>query len=530
LLGLGFFIWRLVQKRIVPSQIAPANALFYAEVPHLQQTIKRLPDTAIFQILNEPTVQRFIRQPLTKVPANLKSAFDSFERLRCEGLFVCVAGTEPEDWLVGIRTSLDRPSARTEAGALIHQLLHGSVRDLNGGRSPNGEMVSELSMMFAGDWLLLGSNERTVREAAQNAESGKGGIQSDAVFIQCQKKVTADYDFLSFVRGNPTFDMFRGRPWSLPKDERNGEIQAILSTTAIDGAKLRDMIFTERQVPSATEPLEERGLDMSSPKSVAFLTSRVGLSELWQVTDRYTRFSQIAETVHDYLDQARSFGINPEELDTLISAATVLIDRNSTSDAVTASVSFRVNDPNRFRGLIDQIVEKKFPDTCTRVQVGGAPVYVIREKTNTNVVFGLVGHELLVAWNTTTFSELVQRLQVKENGLIKSEEYRSASKLVSPPTDLYLYVDTKTAFERSYDAVRPILVFGAALVPTLSEYIDSNSLPETSEISRHLTPIILSRHRVPDGIIDESVGPVTAYQALAFVLGTGIALSVLQHD
>jgi hypothetical protein len=78
--------------------------------------------------------------------------------------------------------------------------------------------------------------------------------------------------------------------------------------------------------------------------------------------------------------------------------------------------------------------------------------------------------------------------------------------------------------------VRPILVFGAALVPTLSEYIDSNSLPETSEISRHLTPIILSRHRVPDGIIDESVGPVTAYQALAFVLGTGIALSVLQHD
>jgi hypothetical protein len=530
LCGFGFFIWRLAQKRIVASQIAPLNSLFFAEAPHLQQTIKRLPDTAICKILNEPTVQRFIKQPLSRVPARLRTAFDSFERLRCEGIFLCVAGAEWKDWLVGIRTSLDKPTARKEAAALVDQLLHAVVRELNEGGSQNSGSINDWSMIFVGDWLLVGRNERTVREAAQNAESGKGGIRSDAVFARCQKKVSADYDFLSFVRGGPTLDLFRGRAWVFPKDERNGDIQAILSTTAIDGAKFRDVIFTERQIPSAPEPLEERGLDMSSPRSVAFLTSRVGLSELWQITDRYARFSQVAETVHDYLDEARSFGIDPRQLDDLISAATILIDRTQPTGALTASLSFRVNDPSRFERLIDQVIAKKFPDTCTRIQLDGVPAFVIKEKVDSDIVFGLVGRELLISWNTKTFAELVQRLQVAENGLQKSEDYRNTSKLISTPTDLYLYVDTKTAFERSYNAVKPMLVFGAAFVPMLSDYIDSSSLPETSEISRHLTPIILSRHRVPDGIVDESVGPVTAYQALAFVLGTGFALGVLQHN
>jgi hypothetical protein len=530
LLGLGFFVWRVTQKKIAGSQIAPEHSLFYAEVPNLPETLRRWPDTAISQIFNEPSVQRFAKLPLSKIPPTFQKTWSSLERLRCSGLFVCVADSDRESWIVGVRTPVDRSVVRDELNTLARNLFGTDLQVINPSVGQNPAVRGGLLMALAQDWILLGRNSQTLLEAVHNAEAGTGGIQVDPLFQECRGKAIAGYDFLSFIRGGPSFDISKGRAWALPRDERNGDIKAILSTTTIDGAKFRDMVFTCRQVPPASGLLEERGLDMSSPRTVAFLTSRVGLSELWQITDQFARFSQIAETMHGYLDQARSFGIDPQNLDALISAATIVVDRDSATDAVSASFSFRVNDPDKFKPLIDEIVARKFPDSCEPIQVGGVPAYVIKGNATSDVVFGLTGHEFLITWNAATFAELLQRLQTKENGLEKNENYRSASKLVSQPTDLFMYVDTKTAFERCYDAVRPMLVFGAAFVPTLGDYIDSTALPDTNQISRHLTPIVLSRHRLPDGIVDESAGPVTAYQALALVLATGVALGVLQHQ
>ena len=103
------------------------------------------------------------------------------------------------------------------------------------------------------------------------------------------------------------------------------------------------------------------------------------------------------------------------------------------------------------------------------------------------------------------------------------------AKLVAEPADLFVYFDAKTGFESLYNASRPMLVFGVALIPAISKYIDAMALPETTEVSKHLGPIVLSRHRVAHGIIDESVGPITAYEALAFVFAAAIAMGLLEH-
>jgi len=74
-----------------------------------------------------------------------------------------------------------------------------------------------------------------------------------------------------------------------------------------------------------------------------------------------------------------------------------------------------------------------------------------------------------------------------------------------------------------------MLVFGVALIPALNQYIDAMTFPETGEVSKHLSPIVLSRHRVAHGVVDESVGPITAYDALALVLGGAVAMGLLGH-
>jgi hypothetical protein len=40
---------------------------------------------------------------------------------------------------------------------------------------------------------------------------------------------------------------------------------------------------------------------------------------------------------------------------------------------------------------------------------------------------------------------------------------------------------------------------------------------------------VLSRRHVSEGLIDESVGPVTAYQAAALVLAGALAMGVPEH-
>ena len=525
--GLGIFFWLGTEKRIAASQIAPAHSLFYAELPDIQETIKRWPQTALSQILNEPSMRRFVKQPLSKIPSDSLAAWDSFVRLRCSGLFVCVADSYRDNWIVGIRTPVDRSVSRIEIGLIARNLFGCTIRELDSRMAGAGsETEDKLLLIQVGDWLVLGRNAGLLQETARNANTGSGGIQSDRLFQECRSKVLANYDLLSFVRGGPIFDISNGLSWVLPKDEREGDIKAILSTTTIDGPRLHDSVFTRQDIPSTSGPFEQHDLDMSSPKTIAFFTSRVGLSELWRITDQFSQFSQVAETIHDYLDQARSFGIDPRDLDALISGATVIIDCDAKTDVVTAALSFRVNDPEKFKHLIDEIVTQKFSDNCVQTHVSGVPAYVVQGNANAAVVFGLTGHEFLVACNASVFAEVLKRMQTKEDGLQKNEDYKRVTKLVAEPTDMFMYIDTKTTFERFYDAIRPMLIFGTVFVPTLGVYVDSSLLPETDEISKHLTPIVFSKRRVPNGILDESVGAVTAYQASGLVLGTTVALGL----
>jgi hypothetical protein len=44
-----------------------------------------------------------------------------------------------------------------------------------------------------------------------------------------------------------------------------------------------------------------------------------------------------------------------------------------------------------------------------------------------------------------------------------------------------------------------------------------------------LSPIVLSRHRVANGVVDESTGPVTAYDAVALLFGGAFAMGLLER-
>jgi hypothetical protein len=118
-------------------------------------------------------------------------------------------------------------------------------------------------------------------------------------------------------------------------------------------------------------------------------------------------------------------------------------------------------------------------------------------------------------------------LQNQQVGLPAPSNYKILD--ASQPSAVQFYLDANTLFERGYGSIRPMLVFGAALVPNLGDFIDPNALPETSEICKHLTPILMCRRELPDGTLDDSVGPLTAFEASALGVGAAASLSLIER-
>ena len=179
---------------------------------------------------------------------------------------------------------------------------------------------------------------------------------------------------------------------------------------------------------------------------------------------------------------------------------------------------------------MDRIVREKLPDSCRLSSIEGVPAYILSPNENASIVFGLVDQKLLIARDESIFAEMVRRLRTSHEGLERDRQFKETEGLVAAPSDLFLYIDAKAGFQKIYDATRPMLIFGAAMIPALNRYVDAMAFPETAEIVRHLSPIVLSRHRVRKGFIDESVGPLTAYEAAAFMVGSAVAVGSLQRQ
>ena len=537
IVAIGVFLWRQNQNAVSSSQIAPADCLVYFELPNLIQTAKRWPDTALWQILAEPSVQRFLRQPVSKIPKSYQSAWASIWTLRCSALFFGITDPNRESWVCGFQTSADQEVWRREISNISSSFFGQPVQeialdhDARAGPSPveAGKNGTLTYCVHVGSWILLSRSIDLLIEAGRNARMASGGLQSVKLFQECQSNVKAGYDYLCFVRGRPSIDLSSGLRWRFREDASEGTARAVVAATAIDGTQLRDTIFTLTDTPTPANPLDRKGLAMTSSTTIGYLASRVNLSEIWRWCDELSGEWPIAKTIRDYMGEAKSFGIDPNELDALLSYVEIIVDRDPNSDSLNAAFSLGITDPEKIQHLIDQIAMERFPDRCRRIEVASTPAYLMQLNGNISIVSGLVGRQLLVAWSSSEFAELVHRLQSHNAGLDNNAQFKAIAKLVDEPADLFVYLDAKTGFASLYDASRPMLVFGVALIPALNQYIDAMTFPETGEVSKHLSPIVLARHRVAHGVVDESVGPITAYDALALILGGAVAMGLLGH-
>ncbi|HYY31470.1 MAG TPA: hypothetical protein VE860_26245 [Chthoniobacterales bacterium] len=534
LIAIGLLLWRRAENSVPSAQIVPAECLLYIEVPNVAATVKRWGDTAISQILEEPSVQHFFEKPISTTPASWAEAWHAFTQLKCKAFFLGVTEPEGNRWICGLQTSAAGATSDRAIENLSKALFSSSCRqyrpdDLKRSDVTSGNNQMQPACMKIGSWILMSRSIELLRAAAANFRTRARGLQSDSLFHACLSNVPSHYDLLTFIQGTPSIDSSRGFHWRYPAPESPRESRAVLAVTTIEGARLRDTVFTYTGGSPAAGRLDREALSLTDPSTIGYLASRVGFSEIWRWCSRFSGQSALAELIRNYLGEAKGFGIDPGELDKLVSGAEIILDRDASSDSVSAAASLQVVDPEKFQRLVDEIVSEKFADNANKKEIAAIPAYSLRVNRNASIVFGLVNRHFLVSGSDARFADLVNRLRKHAPGLENQNEFKEVENLVHGPEDLFLYCDTKAFFEWFYGVFRPMLALGIGLIPAVSKHVDPMALPETDEIAKHLTPVVLSRRHVSDGFIDESVGPVTAYEAAAVMMAGAVAMGVPEH-
>lgn len=532
-IGVWVAFWQLNQKPVPGLRLAGEDAMVYLEVPDVPATYKRWGDTSLARILAEPSVQRFLAHGTGKVLQDHKTTWETLARLRPSSLFFYRTDGNRKNWVVGIRCSSDLRRWRNEIENLLRNSYSCRLLELptEGFTENRGTALIDQPgppVVFAvrlGNWLLFGQSPEMLHSTVVRSRQRRAGLEKSELFRKCLLKVPAASDLLTYFQGRVLSEP--GLPWKAPADVDN--IEAVVAATTFDGPRIRDTVFTCEKVPGAAESLERRSLWLASPNALFYGAFQLDLLYLRNLAHTLADKWSIAETVQGYLDEATSAGFDLTELSQLLESIEFVLDRDPATDILSLFFTAKTRDPNRFREFADKLMEMKFPGRWTKSEIEGVKAYILRVNVATSFVIGIYGQQLYVATDAGAFGEALRRARAKDCPLDRNEQYHSTVALVSPPTDGFVYLDTKSVFERVYPIARPMFVFGSAFIPTLTDYVDPGALPEATEIARHLSPIVFSRHRVENGVLDESVGPVTAYQASIVALGACIMMGLFQE-
>ena len=507
------------------ARLASSDSLIYLEFRDLPESLKRWPDTTLSKICSEPTVARFVSRPIKQIPPSWKAAWSTLVRFRPINVYLSCSDWSGKDWVFGARCSGDLRSWQSEIDGQIRALsaYHLAAVSLDPqhqtGISPGGGKV--IFAARSGQWLLFSLRPEALRLTLQRVGKKPAGLEISDVFRQCRAHVPPDADFFGFVSGKTGESSGSPLDW-LPS---SSGIPAAMIATKFEGANIHDTIFTRASSNQAR--LAAKGIYLTTPGTLAYISLPLNLLHIRDLTRRMAREWGVAQTADQYLNEVTASGVDFHRLSEILKGAEVVVNRSPNQDFLESFFLLQVSDPDLFVGMIRKILQQEFPDRWSEKKVGDSRVFRFGNGQPVSLVFGINGNCFVAARNEETYVEAQSRLRDQQIGLAPPTNYKAVEAI--QPSAVRFYLDANTLFERGYGSIRPMLVFGAALVPNLSDFIDPNALPETSEVSKHLTPILMCRRELPDGTLDDSVGPLTAFEASALGVVTAAGLNLIER-
>lgn len=534
--------WLFLGKRGITDGAAllPANAVLYAAIPDVARTSQRWPQTALAQIGAEPAVAEFFAKPLEALGAGGGGeAAGILERLKPGSFFVAL-------------TALTESTAE---GALGFQ-YHGGQQDLSdamerlhaelAARFPNGARTTSeyhgttitsftggafgVHTASHGNWGLLATSEGALQGMLDRAagRNTSDSLASNAAFQKVSSQLPAEPDFVWFADFQPIFDVLlrigaqQGGDVNEAQLAQMRKMKAAGGTLLFAGADQREVTFLLMDGMPKLPALNHSLMELTTPDTTVFFES---------VLDRETIASPeyiqtLPEPVQEFLTSAQLDG---GKLASMLGGEVGAVLKWAPG-AMIPSVLLGLTIEDRAR--VDEVVSNALAQNGFDVTVReshGAKVFEFppMELQIASPAIA-IDDQLLLA--SLTIDELERVLDRNDGGkgaktLKDADAFKPALETYGAGNQAFAFVDTKAIFETIYNQLRPIIVIAASMSPDFGKIVDVEKLPETEQISRHLSPILYTNRQTADGWIIESSGPITFSQGAALI-GAGIGASI----
>lgn len=523
------FLWRAKPHLPRAADLAPPDAILFAQLPDIRRSLKRWPETAIAQLWNEPEVRAFMAQPLEKMPLLLR-AREHLERLQRIGpreafvAILSVDGTTPR-FVAGMSFS----GSKSEVAALVAEPWaewrkakpQGRAEVLHRERWEIETFGSEgnvLAGSFHAGWYFVANDVAALEQTLARAGAAAGsGLGSNPALQKASGPLPADLDAFVFTQSGQLLERIGAalageRPAVAPENtSQTGS--AIAWGAKLEGARIRDTIFLTGM----------SGPDMPLPRATQTLTSLESLLYGAFLLPARLELSPSTSPLLAFLATSPAFAFSKTPMPwTDFTAAFgpecgVVLDWPATADAPVVTFVFAIRDLAHAARFIESLANSPNPgEPWDREEAGGITHYraPVDPKLGTTPALAVMPEFVVLGAQSSAVRAVASRLTSDDADIGSDADFDEIAGHVNTPTSAFVYLDLRSLVERAYETLRPFLGMSLALSPETGPYFDTAKLPSAAAIGRHLGPSVYAQATRDGGTLVESVGSVSFSQTL----------------
>lgn len=532
--AVGIFVAVLVFHRFAgPSDAAllvPEETVLFASFSDLPRSFLRWQGTCLAKIGTEPDVKAFLEKPL----ANLQSSAGAGDAgkqifgLKPGRIFAAVTNltTGSVEGIIGFQYWGGQKDFDEAVARMRQELPPGETTRLT---HNGGEIVCSRHGNFSlysgthGRWGFLATSEALIKSTLDRAAGHEKSpaLAASPRFQLVAKRMLASPDFLFFLQPQKAVDVLLETGRSLGAESIPGQvedlraIEAVGGSLKLDGELQRDALFLLRKSTKPADNLTHKTARFATADSVVFLDFLARFAGLPALLEKALTGSAPQASIVE-LAELSTKALGPE--------CGVIVNWGSGQMAPSGVLAVEIRDKQKADEALKKLTSF-FPETQV-VEDDGIKLQSIPSVSNplATPTFTLTDEFLLVGIEPSSVA-----LAARSGGtttLEKLPAFAPAVPAYRSANEVFAFIDTRAIFERAYSALRPVILFGAQVVPGAADMIDTGKLPAPESIGRHLPPVILSHQRLEDGVLLESSGPVTMSElALAAVAGGAFSAS-----
>ena len=520
-----------------PALLLPADTVAAVSLPDLPRTILRWPQTTLAKIGVEPQMKAFLEQPLNYLTQQKggDEAAGILWGLKPGRIFAAAVNVTSQDAaiLIGFQywggkpahdAAVQRLRQEVSAGGPAPEVKHETYEGADIASSAHGPVT--IYNASHGQWGFISNNLEALKGALDRAagRNKEGSLAESARYKQVLGRLVKEPDFLIYLQPQPFVDALLavgqnfGAQANPQQIEQIRKVEAVGIATKLDGPNLRDTIFVLRPSPPDTGSLSHTSLKLTSKNTTVFFDFVVDFAQILKAAADPAASAALGRTG---LQTERLFQLVPEAFGPDCAVSLTWPEGQLKPEGLLA---ISVKDAAKAKEALQEAVGL-FPET-TVSELGGLVYYSIpslQTSFATPTATLDEGH-LLIGLDAAEVDRLRQALKAGET-LENSPTFVPVREAYRSANEVFGYLDTRAIFERGFPFVRQIATVSAALMPGVSAVIDPNKLPDTETIAKHLSPIVYSQTRLPDGYLVESSGPFTLNQVILIGAGAGASFA-----